>query len=179
MAFDDAVARFKSDPNMFAGIGLALSPDDDIQCIDLDRVIQRAEGKASIADADAERIVKQARAEGAWTEISPSGIGLHIWVRGQLSGSPSSKQTGHNGAVLEAFSSGRFIAVTGKQLGATGGVVYSQGLIDTTLDAIKRRGGNVTSAPPATDDDFFEEASVDGPSAKVTQRRMFSKTPTT
>jgi hypothetical protein len=81
-----------------AGIGVVLTPEAQITCIDLDRVIE--DGRL---DPRAETIVDRCE---SWTEVSPSGTGLHIFVRGAV---PEAVK----GAQLEIYSTARYIAVTG------------------------------------------------------------------
>jgi primase-polymerase (primpol)-like protein len=82
-----------------AGIGVVLTLATGISCIDLDHVIAE-DGRVN---PHAEKIVARA---GSWTERSPSGTGLHIFVRGTL---PEAIK----GAQIELYSTDRYIAVTG------------------------------------------------------------------
>ena len=107
--FDDAVEAYEAladqrlDPvrGPVAGFGVVLTERAGITCIDLDRVI----GVEGQLDTRAETIVERC---DSWTEISPSGTGLHIFVRGATV--PALR-----GAQIEVYSDARYIALTGHQ----------------------------------------------------------------
>ncbi len=107
--FDDAVEAYLSlvdlppDPlrGPVAGIGVVLPNGAGITCIDLDRVL----GPDGQLDARAETIVERC---DSWTEVSPSGHGLHVFVLGTVPHALKADQ-------IEIYSAGRFICVTGHQ----------------------------------------------------------------
>jgi hypothetical protein len=84
-----------------AGIGVVLMLAEGITCIDLDRVIAPDGQLNTHAAAIVDRCA-------SWTEISPSGTGLHIFVRGAVSEALKGPQ-------IEVYSTARYIAVTGHQ----------------------------------------------------------------
>jgi len=84
-----------------AGLGVVLTPDFGVTCIDLDHSL------------DGERITPEAAkiiqlCDNSWTERSASDTGLHVFVLGQL---PRALK----GEGIEVYSWARFIAVTGHQ----------------------------------------------------------------
>lgn len=81
------------------GVGLVLTPDLGIVVIDLDDAITPA-GELS---AFAQSIVEQV---DGWTEVSPSGRGLHIFVYGSI---PTSIRQ----AAIEIYACDRYITLTG------------------------------------------------------------------
>lgn len=81
------------------GIGFVLTKEDPYVCIDLDHVIDG--GKLSL---EAAQIVKQM---DTYTEISPSGKGLHLWCRAVKPGTRS------RGGIVELYDSGRYIRMSG------------------------------------------------------------------
>lgn len=81
-----------------AGIGVVLTSAARISCIDLDRVLSGGE-----LDVRAKTIVERC---DSWTEVSPSGTGLHVFVRGIV-------PTAIKGDQIEIYSTDRYIAVTG------------------------------------------------------------------
>ena len=97
--FIDAREALPALGDRFAGIGVVLTRAARITCIDLDHVID-ADGKV---DVRAETIVERC---ASWTEISPSGTGLHIFVQGAVPQAVKGQQ-------IEVYSSERYIAVTG------------------------------------------------------------------
>jgi hypothetical protein len=95
-----ALADLPPDPvrGPVAGIGVVLTAAAGIACLDLDRVLDQDQ-----LDPRAARIVERC---ASWTERSPSGTGLHCFVRGRVS-------RAIKGAGIEVYSDARFIAVTG------------------------------------------------------------------
>lgn len=83
------------------GLGLALAPDVDIVAVDLDGVVA-----GEVIDPAAGALV--AELDG-YTERSVSGLGLHVLVRGQLSGHR------RKAAGLELIDRG-FVALTGDRV---------------------------------------------------------------
>jgi len=106
--FETACRAF--DPAKYNGLGFVLTKEDGIICIDLDGCI--TDGKISNA---ALYIVKNFN---SWTEISQSGKGLHIFVRGTK---PTDKcrATPREFKSLEVYDSDRYIAMTGNHLPGT------------------------------------------------------------
>jgi hypothetical protein len=104
--FADAVGAYldlrgQDDPirGPVAGIGDVLVQSQNVTCFDLDRVIdERGE-----LDTRAATIVERCN---SWTEISPSGRGLHVFVRGVI-------PTVIKGDQIEIYSTARFICLTG------------------------------------------------------------------
>jgi hypothetical protein len=96
-----ALGDLPADPRcgVVAGVGVVLTDATRVTCIDLDRVID----ELGILDPRASRIVERC---DSWTEVSPSGRGLHIFVRGGV-------PTAIKGDQIEVYSRDRFICVTG------------------------------------------------------------------
>jgi putative DNA primase/helicase len=90
-----------------SGIGFTFTRESRIVGIDFDHCRDRATGEW---DAD---VLKLVLALGSYTEISPSGEGLHVFAFGALPG--PSKKKGN----LEIYDSGRFFTVTGAHLDGT------------------------------------------------------------
>lgn len=98
-SFDEALAysRKKNLP----GVGFVFSENDEIVGIDLDHCIDPETG---VIDDTVKKIVDRLN---SYSEISPSGHGLHIFVRGGLPEGPRK-----NGKV-EIYDNKRFFTVTG------------------------------------------------------------------
>lgn len=80
---------------------------DGIYCLDLDHCL--VEGRPLLHVAEL-----LARLPATYTEVSPSGDGLHVWLRGPLA------RDGVNrilGVRLEAYSRGRYVTITGRKFG--------------------------------------------------------------
>lgn len=143
-AFDDAAAAYsaladepESSRGPVAGIGVVLTLEGGISCIDLDRVVLVGQ-----VDPRAETIVDRC---ASWTEISPSGTGLHVFVRGTVA-------EALKGAQIEIYSTARYIAVTGHQWPGTPSHLQPQQAYLDHLVKISREGERVRRAytGPAT-----------------------------
>jgi hypothetical protein len=112
--FDDAVDAYgllagrHRDPEpalgSIAGIGVVLTADAGITCLDLDRVLD-----GNTLDPRAAWVVARCQ---SWTERSPSGTGVHIFGVGTL-------PEANKGDQFEAYSEDRYIAVTGHRWAGT------------------------------------------------------------
>lgn len=89
----------------YGGIGFVFSADDDLVGIDLDNCVD-AKGKLNV---EAQNLISLM---DSYTELSPSGTGLHVICRGHLPGS------GHcdNAKGHEMYQHGRFFTITAKIL---------------------------------------------------------------
>lgn len=84
------------------GLGYVLADGDDVVVVDLDHCLdgeQLAPWAAEILDG----------CPPTYVEVSPSGTGLHIWGRGRLERGRRIRRD--DGAEIEAYSSGRYIAL--------------------------------------------------------------------
>lgn len=84
------------------GVGIVLLGTDDLVGIDLDNVRNPETG---VITAEAMAIITRFN---SYTEVSPSGTGVHIWVRGHL---PFGGK--NDGKGREIYGKDRFIAMTG------------------------------------------------------------------
>ncbi len=91
----------------YDGTGFVFSPDDDIVGVDLDGFRDPATGKLN----------EQARAIIAhldsYTEVSPSGQGVHVLLRGRLPG------TRRREGDIEVSGAGHYFTVTGNHVDGT------------------------------------------------------------
>jgi primase-polymerase (primpol)-like protein len=90
--------------NGLAGVGYVFSGDDPYTGVDLDRCRDPQTGKV---DLWADRIIRQL---DSYTEVSPSGTGVKIWVRASISGDR------HRTGSVEMYDRTRFFTVTGQHL---------------------------------------------------------------
>jgi putative DNA primase/helicase len=105
--FDEAYSFYLKNENNIAGIGFVFSPDDPFCGVDLDDCRDLETG--SIHEWAA-RIVGQL---ASYAELSPSGTGLKIFVRGVL---PDGRK---RRGPIEIYDRGRYFAVTGHHLPET------------------------------------------------------------
>jgi putative DNA primase/helicase len=81
--------------------------------IDLDNCLTQEEGGIRITRT-AQRVYELAH---SYTEISPSGKGLHVFLRGNLPEVNGQKQDGMKSALGEMYESKRYITITGERIG--------------------------------------------------------------
>ena len=91
------------------GIGFVLTRDDGLFCVDLDGVRDPASGVLS-------ELAQQWLALETYTELSPSGTGLHLWVAGVLPADPARRGGGRRAGPVEVYAYDRFMTVTGHRL---------------------------------------------------------------
>ena len=95
--YKDAVEMSK----YYDGIGFVFTKDDPFVGIDIDHCLKDGKLEPYAADLIASC--------GSYTELSPSGTGIHIIGKGTLPHSSSGKRT----ALIEVYASTRFFTVTG------------------------------------------------------------------
>jgi putative DNA primase/helicase len=93
---------------LFERVGFVFSEDDPYCGIDLDDCLDPETGE--VHPAAWEVVV----ALDSYTEVSPSGKGLKVWVRATKPGTRCSTRATPWGGKLEVYDRGRFFAVTGK-----------------------------------------------------------------
>ena len=103
--FDEALAYARG--GAADGVGFVFSTDDPYVGVDLDKCRTRETGET---EAWATEIIDQL---ASYTEISPSGTGYHIIVRGSLP--PGGNRTGN----LELYEHARFFTMTGDHVDET------------------------------------------------------------
>jgi hypothetical protein len=96
------------------GIGFVLTEADPYTVIDLDKCRDPDTGTI---EPWAWKIIRQLN---SFTEISPSGRGLHIWAKGKLP--PGGRRKGH----IEAYSDKRYLTLTGAHLEKTPGTIEAR-----------------------------------------------------
>jgi hypothetical protein len=105
--FEVALNQWRRYPGGYSGLGFVFSESDPFAGIDLDDCLDGEELK-EWARGMVERF------SDTYMEISPSGCGLKIWVRGVLPENvPGAKVKDENGGI-EIYDRGRYFAVTGR-----------------------------------------------------------------
>ncbi|WP_319405402.1 DUF5906 domain-containing protein [uncultured Desulfosarcina sp.] len=109
--FETAFQSYQESKGKFAGIGFVLTEKDPIAGIDIDDLIKPGE------DLELEKLPKKVRdivySLNTYTEISPSGTGLRLFVFGTL------PKFGRKKGSFEFYESGRFLTITGHHLEGT------------------------------------------------------------
>lgn len=101
--FEEVTEALHAEGSGFRGVGFVFSSGDPYSGIDLDKCRDPESGE--INDWATQIISKLS----GYTEISPSGKGVHIIVRGKVPRPANTKQ-------IEAYSVERFFTMTGRQL---------------------------------------------------------------
>jgi putative DNA primase/helicase len=115
----------------FDGIGYVFSGDDPYTGVDLD---------AGLPEEERTQIVRHF---DSYTELSPSGTGVHILVRAKLTGAG-----GRRRGPVEVYSSGRFFTVTGRIVdGARPTIEDRQAVLDAWVE--ETFGPDRSSAGPS------------------------------
>lgn len=107
VTFEEAVAACRAWPDLFAGVGYLMTVPHGIVGVDLDNC--RDPDTGTIDDWAAEVIAKL----DSYTEVSPSGTGLHAIVAGEV---PSDWTNHERGIEIYGGNAPRFLAITGAHL---------------------------------------------------------------
>jgi putative DNA primase/helicase len=108
-SFIEVVAYYRAHQSRFDGIGFVVTDADPYVGVDLDHVIDPDTGAM---DAWAVNVLSRLH---SYSEISPSGTGVRIFVKGSL---PTG---GRKSGPFEIYESGRYLTVTGNTLDCGGG----------------------------------------------------------
>jgi hypothetical protein len=140
--YDQARAAYER--GSYDGLGYELDWDDPYTCIDLDHC----------RDAETGELEEWARtiiaAFESYAEISPSGTGVHIWIRGRI---PSlylaENQQGRKEDSLEAYSGLHYLTITGQHLEGTPATIEDrQPALDTfCAEHFSPKGATVAPLP--------------------------------
>src|SRR5215211_5640163 len=91
----------------YGGIGFVFTPDDDLCGVDLDGCLDPETGEI---EGWAQEIIEEL---DSYAEITPSGKGVHVLIRGTLP--PGRNRKGR----FETYDRGRYFTVTGRHLAGT------------------------------------------------------------
>jgi primase-polymerase (primpol)-like protein len=101
-SYEEAVNAYRN--HGYAGIGLVFTPEDDLCGVDLDKCLNPETGEI---EGWAQEIIEEL---DSYTEISPSGTGVHILLRGELPAGRNRRER------FEVYDRGRYFTVTGTHL---------------------------------------------------------------
>lgn len=132
--FEEAQALLARRP-VLAGLGFVFAIDGGLVGIDLDGCLDAATGEVVVWAAD---WLARLLAVG-YAEVSPSGAGVKVWVRGRIPRALSLKNHFGPGQGIEIYAEGRYFTVTGQVLaGCAGEPGDAQAILDelfATFDA--------------------------------------------
>src|SRR5215217_3600027 len=100
--YKEAASAYKE--HGYDGIGFVFTKKDDLCGVDLDHCIDQETGEV---EPWAKEIIEEL---DSYTEVSPSGTGIHVLLRGKLPEGRNRKGR------FEAYDQGRYFTVTGKHL---------------------------------------------------------------
>ena len=102
-SFEVVSARYKHANNKFDGVGFFLFPP--LVGVDLDRV---RNPKTGVIEQWAQNIINEL---DSYSEVSPSGTGVHVWTTGELS--PDAR---NRVGQIEVYQLGRYFTVSGGKI---------------------------------------------------------------
>ena len=151
--FEEAVAavgRWRCD-----GVGFVFGPDRAFTGLDLDHVISDG-----ALDPAYRWVVEEA---GTYTEVSPSGDGLHLIFRGaKPEGAERSRKGQPGGRVVEMYDHDRYFTVTGDVFEGRGALAENPGVIEkayrTWIEPERAAAQPELSAASGADTDMDDEA---------------------
>src|SRR5215217_2815765 len=111
-SYSEAVEAYRE--HGYGGIGLVFSEDDPFCGVDLDGCLNPETGEI---EGWAQEIIEEL---DSYTEVSPSGRGVHVLVRGELP--PGRNRKGR----IEMYDRGRYFTVTGRHLAGTPNSIESR-----------------------------------------------------
>lgn len=129
VSYEEARAFTAAHPE--TGLGFVLN-GDGIVGIDIDHCL--VDGK--VAEPQVQAILNRVK---SYSEISPSGSGLHIYVRGQWPEGARNKIKLDDGIAVEVYNRNRYFTVTGNRFGESTEVTGDQNLLDYLYEEFFKR----------------------------------------
>lgn len=133
--FDATLSAYQDD-TFFDGIGFVVTKNDDFVGIDIDHCYTDGQ----LSDLATEIITHL----NTYTEISPSGEGLRLFVRGKMPNRSWKKRPELN---LEMYESGRYLTITGNRQGEKGSIITNQLKVDWVQDRFKKKQTKPAATP--------------------------------
>jgi len=136
--YSEAVKAYKE--RGYGGIGFVFTSEDDLCGVDLDGCLNPETGEI---ESWAQEVIEEL---DSYTEISPSGTGIHVLVRGELP--PGRNRKGK----FEAYNAGRYFTITGRHLEGTPTTIENRqeqlrSVARRVLGAPESENGHRTSEP--------------------------------
>lgn len=152
--YEQAVQAAKE--NGFDGIGFVFTPEDGLCGVDLDKCIDPVSGEI---EPWAREIIEELN---SYTEISPSGTGVHVILWASLPAGRNRK------GKFETYDQGRYFTVSGKHLSGTPRAIESrQEALETVVERVfgEERNGHekpvtasMASSSGLSNDDVLDKA---------------------
>lgn len=137
----------------YDGIGFVFAAGSGFVGIDLDKSLDAGGGLKPWA-------AKIVKAFATYTEVSPSGKGVKLWVRGGISAERGTRR-GYEDGAIEMYDWGRFFTVTGRRYdGTPAEIAGRQAYIDALYRRITAKAIDAKPAPPAAPPATLEDQQV-------------------
>jgi|GEM_PF-1141737 len=169
-SFDEAAAFYQKNGGKLhtiwnktgpvAGIGFVLTEAAQIVGIDIDHCIDTQGNISPLAQQVIERV-------GSYTEVSPSGTGIRIFVKGQMLTSGFKNTT----KGVEVYQSGRYLTVTGRHLYEFQ-ITDNQDAIDWLVSEYGSKASKQKPTPPV---EAQTQANVDLDDVDLVEKILASK----
>lgn len=144
-SFPKAAYFFEEEEDLYDGLGFVFTEDGSFAGVDLDGCRQQGELSDEAAD-----IIEEL---DSYTEVSPSGNGLHIICQGRIPGKRTRTNSVPGMKGIEVYDSGRFFTITGWTSGinAPSSVEARQNEIDEVYEkAFSKNQPSTSPTGPAT-----------------------------
>lgn len=115
------------------GIGFVLSDQDPYSAVDIDHAIDAETGEIAPWAQD---IIKRL---DSYTEISPSGTGIRIFLRGELPDGTGGRKQSYGTGAVEAYTRQRYLTVTGRRIHGEGVEERNEAFQSFCLEAFPKR----------------------------------------
>ena len=126
-SFSKACATFAKNSTKYAGIGFVFSPNDPYVGIDFDDCLEG--GKLKDWAHELVNLILP-----TYTEISPSGNGIKMWIQANKTNSGNRKSIGDGG--IEIYDQERYFTVTGELFGETVTITQNQDGFDQLIQKV-------------------------------------------
>ena len=147
LSHEEALDIYQNYLKGYGGIGFVLTDYDNLVAIDLDDAFEISQAGEKILKQYAQDLVNEAQ---SWAEVSQSGNGIHVLIKGKITKAIKRKE-------IEVYPRGRFIAMTGWQLGEITTISNAQPLLDRFAQKYSNSSDknyhNNDSPPPKLDKD--------------------------
>jgi len=126
--FTQAEGYYKDHPDTIEGIGYVFTENGGVVGIDIDHCVESGE----IINEEIKTLVDRC---GSYVELSPSGTGIHMYVKGKWK-EPGGRKNNNlgSGMAIEVYPAARFFTVTGNAFGEVRQLAENQELLDEIYD---------------------------------------------
>ena len=146
-SFAQAETYYTGHLDNIEGVGYVFTENGGVVGIDIDHCVE--DGR--IINDEIRELVDQC---GSYVELSPSGIGIHMYVKGKWNGGGRKNNDLGGGMAIEVYPSKRFFTVTGYAYGDARPLAEDQELLDEIYDLYFAAKEESSDMVPAKLDDM-------------------------